>query len=329
MRSGGRPGRRGAQAGFCMIGCAAAARRRLAVETTGVCRAGRGGVEIAYEALGPQEGEPLLLIMGLGMQMVAWHDDFLRALVTRGFRVARFDNRDVGLSTHLSAAGKPSVWGLIFRPGAVAPYRLDDMADDAAAVLDALGWESAHIVGGSLGGMIGQVLAVRHARRVRSLTSMMSTPSPRIGRSAIWFGLRIARLLKQPIRSREEAAQRQVDLFRLIGSPGYPLDEGWLREVGRLSYDRGHDPAGRLRQQAALLASGDRRQELSRVRVPALVVHGEADKVWRPVGGRETARAIPGARLVTYSGMGHGALPRELWPAIIDEISAITQLARV
>ena len=300
----------------------------LTMESKCVRIASRDGVEIAYEALGPQEGERLLLIMGLGMQMVAWHDDFLRALVECGFQVARFDNRDVGLSTHFSAAGKPSILGMILRPKKTATYRLEAMAEDAVAVLDALGWDSAHIVGGSLGGMIAQVLAVRHSPRVRSLTSIMATPFPRLGRSTIRFAMKIARLQQQPVRDREDAAEHQVDLFRLIGSPGYPLDETWLREVGRLSYDRGYDPAGRLRQQAALLASGDRRKELSGVRAPTLVLHGEADKVWRPSAGRATADAIPGARLVTYPGLGHGALPRELWPAIIEEISAITQMTR-
>jgi pimeloyl-ACP methyl ester carboxylesterase len=282
------------------------------MESTGVLIAQRDRVRIAYEAFGPPKGEPLLLIMGLGMQMIAWHDGFLRALVEQGFQVARFDNRDVGLSTHFAETGKPSVFGMIFRPLATASYGLDAMANDALVVLDALGWDSAHVVGGSLGGMIGQVLAVRHAPRVRTLTSMMATPCPRVGRSTIRFAMKIASLQQRPVRDREEAAQRNLDLFRLIGSPGYSLDEPWLREVGRLSYDRCYDPAGRLRQQAALLASGDRRKELSGVNVPTLVLHGEEDKVWRPSGGRATAEAIPGARLVTYSGMGHGALPREL-----------------
>ena len=295
------------------------------MESTGVLIAQRDSVRIAYEAFGPPEGEPLLLIMGLGMQMLAWHDGFLRALVEQGFQVVRFNNRDVGLSTHFAEAGKPSVFGMVFRPQATASYGLDAMANDALVVLDALGWDSAHVVGGSLGGMIGQVLAVRHAPRVRTLTSMMATPSPRIGRSTIRFAMKIAGLQRRPIRDREEAAQRHVDLFGLIGSPGYALDEPWLREVGRLSYDRGYDPAGRLRQQAALLASGDRRKELSEVNVPTLVLHGEEDKVWRPSRGRATAEAIPGARLVTYPGMGHGALPRELWPAVVCEIRRLVR----
>lgn len=295
------------------------------MESTGVLIAQRDRVRIAYEAFGPPKGEPLLLIMGLGMQMIAWHDGFLRALVEQGFQVARFDNRDVGLSTHFAEADKPSVFGMIFRPQATASYGLDAMANDALVVLDALGWESAHVVGGSLGGMIGQVLAVRHAPRVRTLTSMMATPCPRVGRSTIRFAMKIASLQQQPVRDREEAAQRNLDLFRLIGSPGYALDEPWLREVGRLSYDRSYDPAGRLRQQAALLASGDRRKELSGVNVPTLVLHGEEDKVWRPRGGRATAEAIPGAQLVTYPGMGHGALPRELWPVVVCEIRRLVR----
>ncbi len=276
-------------------------------------------MQIAYEVLGPPSGEPLLLVMGLGMQMIAWPDDFCAGLVRRGFMVVRFDNRDTGLSAHLHRAGAPSLPMLFLRPGAVAAYRLEDMADDAVAVLDAVACPSAHVVGASLGGMIAQTLAIRHPRRVRTLTSIMSTPSPRIGRPRL-----AARLAVRPqrVRNRDEAAKRMVDVFRVIGSPGYRLDEDWLRELGRRSYDRSHDPAGALRQLAAIGASGDRRPGLAHIRVPTLVLHGEADPLIPPVGGRATAAAVPGARLVIYPGMGHH-LPRELWPAMIDEISML------
>jgi pimeloyl-ACP methyl ester carboxylesterase len=281
-------------------------------------------VEIAYETFGSPPNEPLLLIMGVGMQMLLWHTDFCTALVDRGFMVARFDNRDVGLSTHFSAAGVPSLLKMITRPAIAASYQIDDMADDAVAVLDALGWGSAHVVGGSLGGMIAQAMAIRHPSRVRTLTSMMSTPSPRIGRMKIRIAMTLARLQKQAVTSREDAAQRMVDMYQIIGSPGYPSDEAWLREVGRQSYDRGHDPGGRLRQQAAMLASGDRRAALAKLRLPTLVVHGEDDPIFLPSGGYATAAAIPDARYVTYAGMGHN-LPRALWPTIIDEICVVAE----
>lgn len=285
-----------------------------------VTMAHNGSVRIAYETFGPPDGEPLLLVMGLGMQMLAWPEPFCLALADRGFAVARFDNRDVGLSTHLYEAGTPSLVQVLQRPAAVARYRLDDMADDALAVLDALGWASAHVVGVSLGGMIAQVLAIRHTDRVRTLTSIMSTPSPRIGRPT----LRALRAMALPrVADREAAAQRMVDVFRVIGSPAYPADEAALREVAGLAYDRAHDPGGVLRQLAAIRASRDRREQLARLRIPALVLHGEADPLIRVAGGRATAAAIPGARLVVYPGMGH-SLPPQLWSAIIDEICAMT-----
>jgi pimeloyl-ACP methyl ester carboxylesterase len=276
-------------------------------------------VKIAYEVLGPPGGEPLLLVMGLGMQMLAWPDDFCAGLVRRGFMVVRFDNRDTGLSTHLRRAGSPSLPMLFLRPGAVAAYRLEDMADDAVAVLDAMACPSAHVVGASLGGMIAQTLAIRHPRRARTLTSIMSTPSPRVGRPTL---AALLALRPQRVRTRDEAGQRMVDVFRAIGSPGYPLDEHWLRELGRRSYDRSHDPAGVLRQLAAIGASADRRPGLAHLRLPALVLHGEADPLVPAIGGWATAAAVPGARLVIYPGMGHH-LPRELWPAMIDEISRL------
>jgi pimeloyl-ACP methyl ester carboxylesterase len=278
------------------------------------------GVDIRYERLSGDGARPLLLIMGLGMQMIFWPDELCADLARRGFTVARFDNRDAGLSTHFHSAGAPTLLRILTRPSASAAYRLDDMAADAVAVLDALGWDSAHVVGASMGGMIAQALAIRYPARVRSLTSIMSTPSPRIGRPT---PAALAALMNRRVADREAAAERMVRVFRVIGSPGYPLDADWLREIGRRAYDRSHDPAGTYRQLAAISASGDRRTGLAQVRVPTLVLHGDADPLVRPSGGRATAAAVPGARLVTYPGMGHN-LPAELWPAIVEEIDRIT-----
>jgi pimeloyl-ACP methyl ester carboxylesterase len=284
-----------------------------------VDKATHDGVDIAYERCGSAGGEPMLLVMGLGMQMIFWADEFCAALAQRGFDVVRFDNRDVGLSSHFHEAGAPSLLGILTRPAAAAAYRLDDMADDAVAVMDALGWADAHVVGASMGGMIAQAMAIHHPRRVRSLTSIMSTPSPGIGRPR--FGALTA-LTSRTADDADAAARRLVEVFRAIGSPGYPLDEEWLRDVERRAYDRCHDPAGARRQLAAIQASGDRRGGLATVTVPTLVLHGEADPLVRPAGGRATAAAVPGARLVTYPGMGHN-LPRELWTSVIDEICRV------
>ena len=277
------------------------------------------GVDIAYERMPGSDGSPLLLIMGLGMQMIFWPDDLCAALADRGFAVARFDNRDVGQSTHLHAAGTPSLLRIFTRPRAAAAYVLDDMAADAVGVLDALGWDSAHVVGASMGGMIAQTMAIRYPARVRTLKSIMSTPSTRVGRPKL---AALAALNERRVDDRDAAADRLVHVFRAIGSPGYPMDEEWMRDVGRRAYDRGHDPAGVYRQLAAIQASPDRRPGLAGVRVPTLVLHGEADPMVRPTGGRATAAAVPGARLVTYPGMGHN-LPPQLWPALVDEIAAI------
>ncbi|HXV94333.1 MAG TPA: alpha/beta fold hydrolase [Pseudonocardia sp.] len=280
-----------------------------------------GAVELAYERAGPEGGEPLLLVMGLGMQMHFWHDDLVAELVRCGFTPARFDNRDVGGSTHLRRRGAPSLPALLAAPQRVAPYRISDMAADAVAVLDALGWESAHVLGVSMGGMIAQTVAIEHPHRVRSLTSIMSTPSPRIGRPALGA---VAALAARPGRSPEEAAERIVRTFRVIGSPGYPLDELWLREYAHRAFARGHNPSGVRRQLAAINASPSRAPGLRRVRVPTLVVHGEEDPLVRVAGGRATAAAVPGARLVTYPGMGHN-LPRELWGSVVGEIAALVR----
>jgi pimeloyl-ACP methyl ester carboxylesterase len=282
------------------------------------------GIEIAYETFGDPSGRPLLLVMGLARQMLAWHEDFCRELGGRGFFVVRFDNRDVGLSTHLHDAPPPDVMAAFGGDTSSASYRLEDLADDAVALLDGLGIEVAHVVGASMGGMIAQTLAVTHPSRVLSLTSIMSTPSPSIGPPTQEA---MAVLLAAPAGSREEAVQRAIQTYRVIGSPGYPLDEVWLEHIAGEAYDRGYDPVGVARQLLAIHASGDRTPALRGIRVPTLVIHGADDPLVQVAGGHATAGAVPGAELLVLDGMGHN-LPRELWPQIVDAITKVAERAQ-
>lgn len=277
------------------------------------------GIEIAYETFGDPSDRPLLLVMGLATQMLAWHEDFCQALVERGMFVVRFDNRDIGLSTHLHDAPTPNVLAAFSGDMSSASYRLEDMADDTDALLDALELASAHVVGVSMGGMIAQTLAIRHPTRVRSLTSIMSTPAPSIG-GATQEALAV--LLAAPATSRDEAVQRALDTYAVIGSPGFPLDTQWLAEVSGEAYDRGYDPMGVGRQLLAIHASGDRTAALTQLDVPTLVVHGDADPLVQLAGGLATAEAVPDAELLVLEGMGHN-LPRELWPRIVDAIAGL------
>ncbi len=297
--------------------------RRTGTATSRIAPDREGIVELAYEQFGAPDGEPLLLFAGLGMQMIMWHEQFCDALVERGFTVARFDHRDVGASTHLHEFGRPTLLQMMLRPSA-SPYQLTDMAADAISVLDALGWRRAHLVGISLGAMIAQEVAIRYPTRA-TLTSIAATASPRIGRLSLRTALRLQRMQDRKVTNREDAGQLMVDLFRFLGSPGYDMDEQWLREAGRRAYDRGYDQAGRLRHEAALIGSSDRRSGLATLDIPALVVHGEADRIWGIEGGRATADAIPGARFISYPGFGHGVLPRALWSEVIDEIYVLSQ----
>ncbi len=279
-----------------------------------------GEIELAYETFGSPEDTPLLLVMGLATQMIGWHDEFCRQLAERGLYVVRFDNRDIGLSTHLHGAGAPDVLAVMGGDTSGVAYRLADMADDTAGLLDALGIDSAHVVGASMGGMIAQTLAIRHTDRVRSLTSIMSTTGdPAVGAPA---QAALGVLLAPPATDRDSAVKRAVDSYRVIGSPGFEFDEHGLRERAGLSFDRAHDPAGVARQLAAILASPDRTADLARVAVPTLVVHGEHDALVDVSGGRATAAAIPGAELLVVDGMGHD-LPREVWPQLVDRIAAL------
>jgi len=277
------------------------------------------GIELCYQEMGDPDGEPLLLVMGLATQMIAWSEDFCALLAERGFRVVRFDNRDIGRSTKIRAAGAPNLLEMAVGRRGSAPYLLRDMAADTFGLMDHLGIDSAHLVGASMGGMIVQQCAIEEPRRVRSLTSIMSTTgSRRVGHPSYrTFGL----LLSKPPREREAMIKRVVRTFKVIGSPGYPFEEERVREIAGLSYDRGHSEAGVARQLHAITASGDRTPKLRQLAVPALVIHGKNDVLVNPSGGRATAKAIPGARLKMVEGMGHD-LPRALWPEFVDQIAA-------
>ena len=282
-----------------------------------VAYASCGEVELAYETFGSPEDPALVLVMGLATQMIAWPDEFCELIAGAGFHVIRFDNRDIGLSTHLDGAGVPDLSPLFAgQPVTDAPYKLADMADDTARLFDALGLDRVHLVGASMGGMIAQEVALRHPERLLTLTSVFSTPAPAIGAPTPEA---MAALFMPPPTTEDEAGARSVAVYRVVGSPGYPLDEAALDARGREAFRRAHDPAGVARQLAAIHASGDRTERLAALAVPTLVLHGEDDPLVQPDGGIATAKAVPGARLVTYPGMGHD-LPRALWPDLTGEI---------
>ena len=280
-------------------------------------RAQANGIELEYDTFGDPGKPAMLLIMGLGVQMLGWDERFCNMLAERGYYVIRYDNRDVGLSTKIEDGPVPNPLALMGGDTSSASYTLDDMADDAAGLLDALDIDAAHVVGVSMGGMIGQVLTCRHPERVLSLTSIMSStgssesgqPKPEV----------VAAIITPAPSDREGYVDAMVGAFGLIGSPGYPPDEAQLREVIGASYDRAYYPAGFLRQLAAIMASGDRSAAICAIGVPTLVIHGEDDPLITLSGGEATAAAIPGSKLVKIPGMGHD-LPPALWPRFVDEI---------
>ncbi len=288
-----------------------------------------GELELAYEVDG--EGEPLLLIMGLGAQRVLWDERLVAQLVARGFRVIRFDNRDVGESTRLDHLPVPKpvptmLRSLLRMPRLVpvrAPYTLSDMANDAVGLLDGLGLARAHVLGVSMGGMIAQHLAIEHPTRVATLTSIMShtgggrlLPKPAAMRA----------LLRPMGKTVEEAEARFVEVWKVIGSPAYPADPERLRRNARLSFSRGASPRGFLRQLAAIAASGDRTKKLAAVRAPSLVIHGREDPLIPVRGGRDTAKALPDARYLEMPGMGHD-LPVALHGRFADEVAELADRA--
>ncbi|MGZ5249465.1 MAG: alpha/beta fold hydrolase [Caldimonas sp.] len=282
------------------------------------------GIAIEVEDHRSPQGEPLLLVMGLGMQLLAWHDEFVASLVERGFRVVRFDNRDIGLSQRFDAAGVPNLTLDMLRFGlglrVRSPYTLTDMAADAAGVLDVFGIAAAHVCGASMGGMIAQRLAAHHPGRVKSLTLMMTSSGARQlpGPSLKVRGAMLARP-KDPGRI-ESIVEHYVDLYGLIGSPAYPATRDYLRERFTRSVTRSYRPAGTARQMVAIAADGDRSPLLGGIRVPTHVIHGVADPLVPVPAGRDLAARIPGATLDAIEGMGHD-LPKELWPRFVAGIA--------
>lgn len=281
------------------------------------------GIMLEVESFGPASGQPLLLIMGLGMQLLAWHEDFVQGLVAQGFRVIRFDNRDIGLSQSFDTAGLPHM-GLeslkyLLHMAVHSPYTLSDMAADCAGLLDALDVPSAHVCGASMGGMIAQRLALRHPGRVKSLTLMMTSSGARHlpGPS---LKLRSA-LMARPGRDHDSVVAHYMRLFQLIGSPDYPMPAEALRQQVERSVRRSYRPQASMRQLMAVAADGDRSPLLAGIRAPTQIIHGLADPLLPAAAGQDLALKIGGARLDLIPGLGHD-LPPALWPRFVGGILA-------
>jgi pimeloyl-ACP methyl ester carboxylesterase len=286
-------------------------------------RAQVGSVELVYETIGDPEDAPLLLVMGLGMQLIHWDRGLCELLAGRGFHVIRFDNRDTGLSTKIRGP-VPNVMRLMAGMPARVPYLLDDMAGDALGLLDVLGIERAHVAGVSMGGMIGQTMAIRRPERVLSLASMLSSTGDRRAgtpKLRVW-----SLMMRRAPQERDAYIRYFTRVFRTIGSPAYRVDEARTRELAATTYDRCHYPAGTARQLGAIMASGSRTAALQQLDVPTVVIHGESDPLVPLRAGLATARAIPNARLLTIPGMGHD-MPEPLWPTFVDAIVKNTERA--
>lgn len=280
------------------------------------------GIEICYDIFGSPDAEPIFLIMGLSAQMVLWDDEFCQQLAQRGFRVIRFDNRDIGQSTKLSGGKRISPMDILkMRFFGILPqstYLLRDMAQDTTSLMDALGIRSAHVVGVSMGGAIAQEIAINFPDRIRSLTSIMSTTGnlklPQPKREAM------ALLMSAPPKSKDEYIMMFARNWKILRQGSFPQDELKDRDRAERCYARGLNPAGVGRQLRAILASGARNQALAKVRTPTLVIHGTVDPLVRPEAGKDTANSIPGAKLLMIEGMGH-AMPIPMWPQIINAIT--------
>lgn len=286
-------------------------------------RAKANGIELEYETFGDRAAEPLLLVAGLSQQLTGWHDDFCTQLADRGFHVIRFDNRDCGLSTWMEEAGPPDI-SAAFSGNARPAYQLEDLADDAVGLLDALGIGAAHVVGASMGGFIAQLVALNHPDRVLSLTSIMSGPggedevAPKPEGAAV--------LMARPPATREERIEQAMSLHHALLGSRDPFDEAVERTRATRAVDRAYYPMGVGRQLVAILAAKSRLERLKVLRVPTLVIHGIDDVLVPVENGRLVAAAVPGARLVEFEGMGHD-LPRRVWPQGLDAIEEIARQA--
>ncbi|MDH3685961.1 MAG: alpha/beta fold hydrolase [Myxococcales bacterium] len=289
-----------------------------------------GDVELDYERFGPEAGRPLVLIRGLGTQRTQWPEDFLQALVSEGHHVVTFDNRDVGLSTRFEAAGAPDIPGLMMKAAAgetpEVPYHVTDMAADVAGLIEALGLGSAHVAGISMGGMIAQQLACSHPERVISLASIMSSsgapglPGPTPEASAALMAE------PDPPGDREAVARTSLAGAKVWGSLEHWPGDDWVLDQARQAFDRSYDPVGVARQLAAVVAAGSRADALAKLSVPTLVIHGDADTLIPPEGGKDTAARIPGAELLIVPGMGHDIVPA-LIPTLVTALSDHTRSA--
>jgi pimeloyl-ACP methyl ester carboxylesterase len=284
-------------------------------------RASANGIEFAYETFGERSAPAIVLVMGLGTQMIAWPDPLCAALAAAGRFVVRYDNRDVGLSTHLNHLPTPDVTEVLLRRKRPA-YFMEDLSDDLVGLLDALDLDRVHLVGASMGGFIAQTFTLAHPERVLSQTLMMtSTGSRRVGQAKVALAPKL--LARRGPLDRDQAIEAAVETFRVIGSRGALFDEEHLRDLAGRSYDRSHDGAGYVRQLGAVIAQRNRTKALTQVAVPTLVLHGLSDPLVSVSGGLALARLIRGARFVGFSGMGHD-LPPSLWDDFAREIEQIT-----
>jgi len=283
-----------------------------------VFNVGPSRIKMVYQRFGDSSLPPVFLIMGGGAQMINWPEGFCMELASRGLHPIRFDNRDTGLSTHFNDAPIPDFLAVQSGDLSTVTYTLSDMAADTVGLMDTLGFDSVHLVGASMGGMIAQTVALEYPERVRSLTSMMSTTGDSSVGQPDWAAL--AKLGAPPSDDRQGFIDWQVRSLKAIGLLKYPLDESYAAENAGRAWDRDHDPLGMLRQSVAVLKSGDRTELLSSLHIPTLVIHGDSDKMVDISGGRATVVAIPGAELATFEGMGHG-LPKPLWSEFANRIA--------
>jgi pimeloyl-ACP methyl ester carboxylesterase len=275
------------------------------------------GIQIEYDTFGDDSSPALLLIIGAGGQMIYWEFEFCESLAKRGLFVIRFDNRDAGLSTKFDEAGIPDMMAAMEGKPVAAAYSLDDMAADAVGLLDALGIQKAHICGASMGGMIAQIISYRYPERVLSLTSIMSsTGNPELPQMKPEV---LAAVFKPVPAEREAYIEHNVNLWRMLWSPGFPFDEKRLRRVLAEGYDRSYYPPGMIRQSLAVLKNGYRKSLIASIKAPTLIIHGDEDPLMSVEGGKEISQLIPSAKLLIINGMGHD-MPKEVWSQITDAI---------